>query len=85
MPLKPIKLKKRLEEIKKDPQSAFLFAHIRLHHRWPEAEPYILKDKKVAMFYAYHVKQKHWPELEKILDGTKDMPMYNWNMRFFAN
>ena len=85
MPLKPIKTKDRLEQLKQNPLQAVKYAWRTFESRtWPDAEPYILKDTMVAMHYAYHVKQKLWPELEKILDGTRYMPMYNWNMRYFT-
>jgi hypothetical protein len=84
MPLKPLKTKERLDALKNNPKALLAFCKDVLKAPWPEAEPYILKDTMVAMHYAYHVKQKLWPELENILDGTRYMPMYNWNMRYFT-
>jgi hypothetical protein len=67
MPLKPINLKPRLEEVKKDPGDAARYAAKVLHHRWPEAEPYILKDPYHAYYYALNVVKERWPEFEEVL------------------
>ena len=64
MPLKPIKTKDRLDVIKKDPQSAYLYSKKILNGRWTEAEPYIMQDPFYAYVYAKHVLKQRWPEAE---------------------
>lgn len=68
MPLKPIKYKSRLEAIKTDAEKAFIYSIDKKHDRWPEAEPYILKDPDVAIKYANELMPgERWPQLEKIV------------------
>ena len=68
MPLKPIKYKSRLDAIKTDAEKAFIYSIDTKHDRWPEAEPYILKNPHIAIKYAMeHMPGKRWPELEKII------------------
>ena len=67
MPLKPIKAKDRLERIKTNPLKAFHFAHKVLKTRWPEAEPYIMKDLTYTILYAIYMIKERWPEAEKII------------------
>lgn len=67
MPLKPINLKPRLETIMTQPKEASRFAVEALHHRWPDAEPYILNDPFHAYYYALNIVKEKWPEYEKIL------------------
>ena len=67
MPLKPIKTKPRLEAIMTNPGRASKFAVDVLNHRWPEAEPYILKDPFFAYYYALNVVKEKWPEYEKVM------------------
>ena len=67
MPLKPIKTKSRLEAIMTNPGRASKFAVDVLGHRWPEAEPYILKDPFFAYYYALNVVKEKWPEYEKVM------------------
>ena len=55
MPLKPINTKHRLEELKHNPRRAFYFALITLKGRWPEAEPYIMKDASAAVNYSHEI------------------------------
>jgi hypothetical protein len=43
---------KQIQAIVKYPDLAFQYA-IRIHKRWPEAEPYIMKDPWVATEYAH--------------------------------
>ena len=67
MPLKPIKTKPRLEAIMTNLGRASKFAVDVLNHRWPEAEPYILKDPFFAYYYALNIVKERWPEYEKVL------------------
>lgn len=64
MPLKPIKLKPRLDHLKKFPKLAFNYAHKIMKQRWPEAEPYIIKHPFWAYKYAVEVMRERWPEAE---------------------
>ena len=67
MSLKPIKLKDRLQKIKKDPFEVLNFCRYTLKSsRWPGAEPYILKheDPYWALAYAREIIQGRWPEAE---------------------
>lgn len=41
-----------LENIKRDPKHAMLYAKYILHDAWPEAEPYIAQDAKSSYYYA---------------------------------
>jgi len=46
----------------KDPRSAYWYARFIIKDRWPEAEPYIMKDSLWANLYAYITKNKdRWP------------------------
>jgi len=68
MPLKPIKYKSRLDAIKTDAEKAFIYSIDTKHDRWPEAEPYILKNPDIAIKYAAELMPgERWPELEKII------------------
>jgi len=74
MPLKPIKYKSRLDAIKTDPEKAFIYSIDTKHVRWPEAEPYILKNPHVAIKYANELMHgERWPELEKIVINDPDL------------
>jgi len=67
MPLKPIKLKDRLQKIKKHPFDILNFCRDNLNNgRWPGAEPFILKNEDPfwALAYARDVIQGRWPEAE---------------------
>ena len=44
--------------------SAMNYAINVMKKRWPEAEPYIMKDPKSANEYTTHVLKKRWPEAE---------------------
>ena len=77
MPLKPINTKHRLEELKHNPKRAFNFALITLKGRWPEAEPYIMKDASSAVNYAHQILKQPWPEAEPyILKSYNDAIVY---------
>ena len=67
MPLKPIKTKSRIEEIKQQPKWAFRYALTNLNQRWPAAEPTIMKDPFWATEYAKHVIKGRWPEAEPMI------------------
>jgi hypothetical protein len=74
MPLKFLKLQDRLEKIMTDPESAFRYCLKVLGKRWPEAEPYILKDPEVARLYAAAMfPGERWPQLEKIIINDPKM------------
>ncbi len=57
----------------KDARAAAPYANLILHKRWPEAEPYIIKDPAWALYYSKNVLRKKWPEAEPII---KRNPMY---------
>lgn len=87
MPLKPLKIKDRFENLKKDPKGASNYAINVMKRRWPEAEPTIMKDPKSAIRYAFLLMGgNRWPELEKliihdpelILDYAKNNLMNRW-------
>lgn len=54
MNFKPKRIKERLESYKKDPQGAYYVANTILKDRWPEAEPYIMKDPSEWELYKYN-------------------------------
>ena len=64
MPLKPIKTKPRIEEIKNDPEKATMYAIYVLKRRWPAAEPLIAKNPLFALEYIEKLIQDKWPEAE---------------------
>lgn len=67
MPLKPVKIKKRLDLIKSNPWSAAKYI-LQYRKRVPEWEKYIIKDPKAALYYAkYSMPDGKWPELEKLI------------------
>lgn len=87
MPLKPVKIKERFENLKKDPKGASNYAINVMKRRWPEAEPIIMKDPKNAIRYAFLLMRgNRWPELEKliihdpelIMDYAKNHLMNRW-------
>lgn len=53
--------------IVKIPYRAFLHAKDVIQGRWPQAEPYILKDANVAYQYSYKVIRARWPQAEPII------------------
>lgn len=86
MPLKPLKIKKRLDIVKSDPWSAAKYI-TKFRMRVPAWEKYIIKDPKAALHYAkYSMPGKKWPELEKLIihdpvlifDYTKNALGYRW-------
>ena len=81
MPLKPINTKDRLEKIKTDPQSAYLYSKKILKERWPEAEPYIMQDPFYAYVYALYVIKDKWPEAEPTI--KKDKEIWNYYRSYF--
>lgn len=83
MPLKPLKLKPRLDKIKKNPKLIFNYAHKIMKQRWPEAEPYIIKDPFWASHYAQHVIQGRWPEAEPTI--KRDALAYYLYSQFLRN
>jgi hypothetical protein len=49
----------------KSPKAAYFYALNILKRRWPEAEPYIMKDPEAAVPYAnILITQRKWPEAE---------------------
>jgi len=48
-------------------KSAFNYAINVMKKRWPEAEPYIMKDPQRAYYYAFLVMGKRWPEAEAVI------------------
>ena len=69
MPLKSIKLKDRLQKIKKDPFEIINFCIYTIMGRWPDAEPVLLKHKDPfwALLYARDVIKERWPEAEPLI------------------
>lgn len=77
MNFKPKRIKERLEPYKKDPQGAYYVANTILKDRWPEAEPYIMKDPLYAYTYAKNVlKRKRWPEAEPYIMQSPRWSLY---------
>ena len=55
----------RFSLIKKDLIHGYLYARDVIKGRWPEAEPYIMKDPHIAYLYANDLMEgKRWPEAE---------------------
>jgi hypothetical protein len=53
------------EYFTKQPKYAYLFITDELNlQRWPDVEPYIMKNPRYAYFYARNILQKRWPEAE---------------------
>ena len=69
-------LKEREHKIAKDPKAAVEYAVNILMGRFPEAEPYILKNAKAAERYARLVRGK-WPEAEDII-ATDSWASYSY-------
>ena len=64
MPLKPINTKPRVDKLKKWPYHAYIIAKEIKKGRWPEAEPYIMKDATSAVNYAHEILKQPWPGAE---------------------
>lgn len=64
MPLKPIKIKQRLDKIKMEPKRALRAANNLIKGRWKEAEPFIMKDASAATDYATFVIKGAWKDAE---------------------
>jgi hypothetical protein len=67
MPLKPLRTKERLQEIKKHPRTAYLYAKYTLKAPWPLGESVIKKDPQIAALYAAYVLKRRWPEAEPMI------------------
>jgi len=70
--IEAIHINKRLEPvyeniIKTIPQWAYHYALNILKDRWPEAEPYILKNEIIIIEYITNVIKERWPEAELII------------------
>ena len=77
MNFKPKRIKERLEAFKKDPQMAYYVASAILKQRWPEAEPYIMKDPLYAYNYALRVlNRERWPEAEPYIMKNPRVALY---------
>ena len=63
--------------IKRIPKYAYLYSYYVIKGRWPEAEPYIMKDAKYASWYAKDVIKGSWPEAEDIIQQYE----YRWTLR----
>jgi hypothetical protein len=75
---------KQIRAISKDPKWACLYAITALNRkRWPEAEPYIMKDPGYAYTYARSVIKKRWPEAEKYIRG--DEHWWSMYIEFFED
>ena len=64
MPLKPLKTKDRLNAVKMNAVAAYSYCRDVLERRWPEAEPYILKNAWYSVFYARDIMKAPWPAAE---------------------
>ncbi len=53
--------------IQKCPERAYRYAKLIMKRRWPEAEPYILKNATYSYYYAKEVMVKRWPEAESYI------------------
>lgn len=81
MPLKPLNLIKRLDNIKKKPWEAYSVASNVFKNRWPAAEPYIMQDPIAAFYYANEVLKERWPEAEPYIMKNIDVAnLYNRNI-----
>ena len=81
MPLKPIKTKDRLEQLKHNPLAAVKYAWKTLNGSWPEAEPFIMKHPQAAANYAVFNIHKRWPEAEPYI--KKDKKIWKFYRGFF--
>jgi hypothetical protein len=64
----PGKLTQRqINAISKDTWQAYSYARGELKKRWPEAEPYIMKDPEIACAYAIDIIGEPWPEAEEVI------------------
>lgn len=82
MPLKPIKTKDRLEQIKQNPLAATKYAWRTFDsRRWPEAEPFIIEHPEAAASYAIFNLHKRWPEAEPSI--KKDKKIWKYYRHFF--
>ena len=63
---------------------AYMYARDVIKGRWPEAEPYIMKDAMISFYYAKRVIKGRWPEAEYIIgDSPWGTPYENvFNMSF---
>jgi hypothetical protein len=61
--------------IKKSPRCAFHYALFVIKGRWPEAEPYIMKNRWAATYYAADVIKDRWLEVEPYIMEDR----YYWN------
>ena len=50
-----------------DSEWAYFYAMVILKKRWPEAEPYIMKNPKWAYRYARYILKKRWPKAEQYI------------------
>lgn len=81
MPLKPIKTKDRLEQLKQNPLEAVEYAWRKFNDlRWPEAEPFIMKHPRAAANYAAFNLGERWPEAEPYIKKDKRAWMFYKNM-----
>ena len=61
----PITDQERFNLLIQNPYNAYIYAHDVLQRRWPEAEPYIMKEPWSAYGYAKDLMEgKRWPEAE---------------------
>jgi hypothetical protein len=82
MPLKPIKTKDRLEQLKQNPLQAVKYAWRTFESRtWPEAEPFIMKHPQAAANYAIFNTHERWPEAEQYI--KKDKILWKYYRDFF--
>jgi len=61
---------KIIEKIIKDPERAYYYARKVIKGRWPEAEPYIMKNSHWAYLYTRDIIKGRWPEAEPYMIGT---------------
>lgn len=77
MPLKPIKTKDRLEQLKQNPLQAVEYAWRKFDdRRWPQAEGIIIKHPEAAANYAIFNTHERWPEAEPLIKKDKEIWKY---------
>jgi hypothetical protein len=69
-------LNEMLDKIKNIPSLMFNIARDFIQARWPEAEPYIMKDLGYASLYAQKIIGDRWPEAEPYILEDEDVLYY---------
>jgi len=73
----PVTNQERLRGAVEEPYDAMVYAKNVIKGRWPEAEPYIMKNASAAVAYARYVIKGRWPEAEPyIMKNVVDVSAY---------